>query len=289
MTEQNSKRRFSGLSALYGEVGLAAIGSAHVVVIGVGGVGSWAVEALARNAVGHITMIDLDVVSESNVNRQLPALSSTLGRDKTAVLYDRIKEINESCRVDIIDDFVTVQNATNIVPSADYVIDCIDNFRVKAAIIAHCRRIKQNVITVGGAGGQLDPSRVKQVDLSRTQHDALFAKTRKLLRQDYDFPRNPKRTFSIPCVYSDEQVRYPDGLGGTTMQKPVQRAMQKPSQNTGQKPQQDDDLKVDEAGSSLSCAGGIGSSMQVTTTFALIAVAKVIRDLIASSEAKTHG
>ena len=160
----------------------------------------------------------------------------------------------------IIDDFVTVDNATSIIPDSDYVIDCIDNFRVKAAIIAHCRRQKRNVITIGGAGGQLDPTRIQQVDLSRTQHDALFAKTRKLLRQDYDFPRNPKRSFSIPCVYSDEQIRFPDGQGGTTFSKP------------------------EETASGLSCAGGIGSAMQVTTAFAMFAVAKVIKDLIASTE-----
>jgi len=205
-------RRFKGIYALYGDQGVAAIKAAHVVVIGVGGVGSWAVEALARNAVGAITMIDMDIVSESNINRQLPALDSTLGMDKTKVLQERIADINPTCQVNSIDSFVSVQNAVSIVPeTATYVLDCIDNFRVKAAIIAHCKRQKLPVLSVGGAGGQIDPTRIKQVDLSRTEHDALFAKTRKLLRQDYDFARNPKRTFGIPCVYSDEQVRYPDG------------------------------------------------------------------------------
>ena len=252
-------RRFKGIYALYGDQGMSALQAAHVVVIGVGGVGSWAVEALARNAVGAITMIDMDVVSESNINRQLPALDSTLGMDKTRVLQERIRDINPQCQVNIIDDFVSVENAANTLPEkASYVLDCIDNFRVKAAIIAHCKRRKIPVLTVGGAGGQIDPTRIKQVDLSRTEHDALFAKTRKLLRQDYDFARNPKRTFGIPCVYSDEQVRYPDGQGGLTKQKP------------------------ETSGTGLSCAGGLGSSMQVTSSFAMIAVARIVQDITQS-------
>ena len=179
--------------------------------------------------------------------------------DKTRVLQERIRDINPQCQVNIIDDFVSVENAANILPEkASYVLDCIDNFRVKAAIIAHCKRRKIPVLTVGGAGGQIDPTRIKQVDLSRTEHDALFAKTRKLLRQDYDFARNPKRTFGIPCVYSDEQVRYPDGQGGLTKQKP------------------------ETSGTGLSCAGGLGSSMQVTSSFAMIAVARIVQDITQS-------
>ena len=257
MEKRSENRRFSGLINLYGSQGLSNLQTAHVVVIGIGGVGSWAVEALARNAIGHITMIDMDVVSESNINRQLPALQSTLGMDKAQVLKSRIREINPDCKVSIIDDFVTVKNVQTTLPEkSDYVLDCIDNFRVKAAIIAHCRQNKISVITVGGAGGQMDPLRIKQMDLSRTEHDALFAKTRKLLRQDYHFPRNPKRTFGIPCVYSDEQVIYSDGKGGLTKEKP--------ELNT----------------SGLSCAGGLGSSMQVTSAFAMVAVARVVRDIV---------
>ena len=256
----NLVKRFSGLSNLYSKRALQTITQSHVVVIGVGGVGSWAVEALARNAIGAITMIDMDLVSESNINRQLPALSSTLGRDKTAVLKDRILDINPECKVTIVDDFVTLENVAEIRSSEvvwDYVIECVDSFRVKAAIIRHCKRNKLPVTTVGGAGGQIDPLKIKQVDLSRTQHDALFSKTRKILRQDYGFARNPKRVFSIPCVYSDEQIRYPDGQGGITMEKP------EGSEKSG-----------------LSCAGGIGSSMQVTASFGLTAVAYVINCLI---------
>ena len=255
--EINLNRRFNGLYSLYGEQGLARLQAAHIVVVGVGGVGSWAVEALARNAIGSITMIDMDIVSESNINRQLPAMTSTIGKDKTQVLRERIEEINPDCKIAIVDDFVTVENAKDIVPlEVDYVLDCIDNFRVKAAMIAHCNRNKTPILTVGGAGGQFDPTRIQQMDLSRTQHDALFAKTRKLLRQDYGFARNPKRTFGVPCVYSDEQAFYPDGKGGVTKQKP------------------------ESTGTGLSCASGVGSSMQVTAAFALVAVARIVQDVI---------
>lgn len=256
----NLEKRFSGLRNLYGERGFQAVAQAHIVVIGVGGVGSWTVEALARNAVGAITMIDMDLVSESNINRQLPAMSSTLGRDKTAVLKDRILDINPECDVTIVDEFITLKNVAEVLSSQvvwNYVIECVDSFRVKAAIIHHCKRNKLPMITVGGAGGQINPLKIKQADLSRTQHDALFSKTRKILRQDYGFARNPKRVFSIPCVYSDEQIRYPDGQGGITMEKP------EGSEKSG-----------------LSCAGGIGSSMQVTAAFGLTAVAYVINQLI---------
>ena len=266
INEEQTSRRFSGLVSLYGENGLARLKEVHVAVVGVGGVGSWAVEALARNAVGQITMIDMDIVSESNINRQLPAMTSTIGRDKTLVLQERIMKINPNCDVAIVDDFVTVDNVKNILPvDANYVLDCIDNFRVKAAMIAHCQRNKMPILTIGGAGGQLDPSRIKQVDLTRTQHDALFAKTRKLLRQDYGFARNPKRTFGVPCVYSDEQVVYADGHGGVTKQKP--------SVNH-------DNNESGVSFSNLSCASGLGSSMQVTASFALIAVARIVKDII---------
>jgi tRNA A37 threonylcarbamoyladenosine dehydratase len=262
--ERLNNRRFNGLNSLYGAQGLARLQAAHVVVVGVGGVGSWAVEALARNAVGSITMIDMDVVSESNINRQLPAMTSTIGKDKTAVLKERIEGINPECQVNIVDDFVTVKNAKEIIPEdANYVLDCIDNYRVKAQMIANCQRNEIAILTVGGAGGQSDPSLVQQVDLSRTQHDALFAKTKKILRQDYDFARNPKRSFGIPCVYSNEQAVYADGSGGVTKQKP------------------DMSFKSnEEGGAGLSCAGGLGSSMQVTASFALIAVARIVKDLI---------
>lgn len=252
------QRRFGGIAKLYGDAGLAIFNQSHICVIGVGGVGSWAVEALARSGIGEITMIDMDVVSESNINRQLPAMSSTLGKDKTLVLKERVAEINPECQVNIIDDFVTIENIADLINvSMSFVIDCIDSSRVKAALICYCRRQKINIITLGGAGGKIDPSRIYLSDLSQTKQDPLLSTTRRLLRQKYSFSTNLKRRFSVPAIYSDELQRYATDEGSFSFDKPSGADM------------------------SLSCAGGLGSCMMVTTSFALRAVSVVLTKLAA--------
>jgi tRNA A37 threonylcarbamoyladenosine dehydratase len=251
------ERRFGGVRRLYGERALERFRAAHVCVIGIGGVGSWAAEALARTAIGRLTLIDLDHVAESNINRQLHALTGTLGMAKVRVMTARIREINPDCRVAAIEDFLEPGNlATLLQADFDHVIDCIDGFRIKAALIAHCRRRRIRLVTVGGAGGQSDPTRVRVADLSRTEHDALLARTRKRLRQDYGFPKNPQRRFDVPCVYSDEQPLFPAADGGVCREKP---------HSAGAGP--------------LNCAGGMGSSMPVTATFGLVAAAHVLKKL----------
>jgi tRNA A37 threonylcarbamoyladenosine dehydratase len=255
----NLERRFGGVRRLYGEHALERFREAHVCVIGIGGVGSWAAEALARTAVGRLTLVDLDHVAESNINRQLHALTGTLGMAKVQVMAERIRQINPDCGVTAIEDFITTENlATLMQPDYDHVIDCIDGFRIKAALIAHCRRRRIRLVTVGGAGGQTDPTRVRVADLSRTEHDALFSKTRKLLRQDYGFPKNLKRRFDVACVYSDEQPLFPAGDGGVCHDKPH-------GENIGR----------------LNCAGGLGSSVAVTATFGLVAAAHALKKLAA--------
>ena len=246
------QRRFGGIARLYGADGLAALGSARVCVIGVGGVGSWAVEALARSAVGQVCMIDMDHVAESNVNRQLPAVDGQLGRAKVEVLRERVAAINPDCRVETREDFVTLDNVDTLVPAgAHWVLDCIDSFRVKAALIAHCRRRRQAVITVGGAGGQRDPTRVRVSDLRRTEQDPLLARTRRLLRQSHGFPRNPRRRFGVPCVWSDEpQLASADACDPQTE-------------------------------GSLNCAG-FGACMSVTATFGMAAAAHVIAEIVST-------
>lgn len=254
---QDFQRRFGGVARAYGEAGLKRFSNAHIIVIGIGGVGSWVVEALARNAIGKITMIDMDVIAESNINRQLPAMSNTLGRDKTAVMKERILNINEACEVITIDDFLTEDNISQLIDeNTNYVIDCIDNSRVKAALIAWCKRNKLPIITIGGAGGQITPEKIKTADLSRTETDPLLSKTRKILRQNYSFARNPKRRFGVACVFSTEHLNYPSDDGATTQKKPTDKS------------------------SDLSCAGGIGSSVIVTATFGFAAVAYVLKKLI---------
>ena len=245
------QRRFGGIERLYGPGALQRLGAASVCVVGVGGVGSWAVEALARSAVGSITLVDMDHVAESNFNRQLPAIEPEIGRAKIAVLRERIALINPACRVEGHDAFVTADNIDLLIdPAHDWVVDCIDSFRTKAALIAACRRRGQAIVTVGGAGGQRDPTRVRLGDLRKTEQDPLLARTRRLLRQSYGFPVNPKRRFGVACVWSDEPQLVPR------------------------------DCVIPPEGS-LNCAG-FGACMPVTATFGLVAAAHVVERLAGS-------
>ncbi|CAG9169427.1 tRNA cyclic N6-threonylcarbamoyladenosine(37) synthase TcdA [Cupriavidus pampae] len=254
-------RRFGGVARLYGAEGLARLEAARVCVIGVGGVGSWAAEALARNAVGHITLIDLDHIAPSNTNRQIHALGDAYGRAKVEAMAERIVAINPRCRVTTIDDFVTPENVAELLGGFDYVIDAIDSGRVKIAIIAWARREGRALITCGSAGGQLDPTRVRIEDLSRTVQDPLLAKVRQALRQKWGFPRNPKRKFDIQAVYSDEPLKYPE-----PEQQSCELDEAPPAQPSG--PQ------------GLACAG-FGSSVAVTAVFGFVAASAVIGALAA--------
>ncbi len=255
----DQERRFGGIARLYGEASLGLFSRASVCVVGVGGVGSWAAEALARSGIGNITLIDLDHVAESNMNRQIQALEQTLGQAKVVALAERIGEINPACRVEPVEAFIDDTNLSDLLPGRhDYVLDCIDAYRTKGALIAHCRRGRQRLVTVGGAGGQVDPLQIRLADLSRAVHDPLLAKTRKLLRREYGFPRNPKRRFDVPCVFSMEQQRYPSGDGSVCRQKP------------------------DVSLQGLNC-GGYGAVMTVTATFGLVAVSHVLQRLSQSS------
>ena len=249
------ERRFGGLSRLYGRAGLERLADSKVAVIGIGGVGSWVVEALARSAVGAISMFDLDHVAESNVNRQLQALEETLGQAKVVAMARRVQAINPQCSIEAVEAFIAPDNLQLVIGGGfDYVIDCIDSFRIKAALIAACRRGRIRVITIGGAGGQIDPTLIRVADLSRTEQDPLLSKTRKLLRREYGFPANPKRRFEVPAVFSLEQQRYPAPEGQVCLDRPT----------------------VIEG--SLNC-GGYGSAMTVTSTFGMAAVAHVLGKL----------
>ena len=258
MSEQGSEpaaelaRRFGGIKRLYGEQALARFQNAHVCVVGIGGVGSWAVEALARSAIGRITLIDLDMVAESNVNRQIHALGDTFGKAKTDAMAERILAINPSCVVSTIEDFVSPDNVAQMLDKEfDYVIDAIDNVRTKTAMIAWCIAHDIPIITSGGAGGQIDPTRIEITDLSRTIQDPLLSKVRSLLRKEHGFPRDPKKKFGVPAVFSSEPLRYPDN--GASCDEPPTL--------TG-----------------LNCAG-YGSSVCVTAPFGLFAASEVCRHL----------
>ena len=246
--------RFGGIARLYGNSQSTALQQAHFCVIGIGGVGSWVAEALARNGIGQITLIDLDDLCITNINRQSHALTDTVGLSKVDVMRDRIKQINPECLVSTIEDFVTLENVGDLLSNSfDYVIDAIDSVNVKTAIIAHCKRNKLPIITIGGAGGQIDPSKIAIADLSQTFQDPLLAKVRNQLRREYNFSRNVKRKFSIDAIFSTEQLRYPDSEGNVCHAK-----------QSG-----DGSMRLD-------CSGGFGAATHVTACFAFFAVAKAM-------------
>jgi tRNA A37 threonylcarbamoyladenosine dehydratase len=211
-TDADLQRRFGGVARLYGGAAYERFARAHAVVVGIGGVGSWAAEALARSGVGALTLVDLDHIAESNTNRQIHALGDEYGKAKVVAMAARIEQINPACRVTAIDEFVTPDNATTLLPAADVVLDCIDQVSAKAALVAHCRAQRVEVVTCGGAGGRIDPTRIRQDDLARAHGDPLLSKVRYRLRRQFGFPRDSARRvpkFGVAAVFSDEPIRPP--------------------------------------------------------------------------------
>ena len=208
-------RRFGGVARLYGNSGLVKLQAAHIVIVGVGGVGSWAAEALARNAVGTITLVDLDNINEGNVNRQIHALEGEFGKAKIIAMAERIRAINPACVVREIEDFVTVENASTMLDfHFDCLVDCIDDATAKAVLAAQCKTAKTPIIMSGSAGGRLDPTKIKVADLSAVTNDKLLAKVRNLLRRDHGFDKATQTKklakFGVLCVYSDEPTIKPE-------------------------------------------------------------------------------
>ena len=253
MTERldNYEQRFGGIGRLYTPEGLEKLRRSHICVIGIGGVGSWAVEALARSGVGKITMIDMDDICVTNINRQIHAMSGTVAQLKTEAMKERIERINPECVVEIIDDFITPENIPDYLNRGyDYVIDAIDSVKTKAALIAYCKRHKIKLITTGGAGGQTDPTQIQITDLSTTIQDPLASKVRSLLRKEYNFSQNTKRKFGVDCVFSTQPLIFPKMGEGC------------------------------EVSATMNCANGFGAVTMVTATFGFFAVSRVIDKLL---------
>lgn len=255
--QSDNSQRFGGIARLYGEKALQRFQQSHICVIGIGGVGSWAAEALTRSGIGQLTLIDMDDICVTNTNRQIHTLQGNVGRLKTEVMAERLQLINPDCRIHIIDDFITEENLKEYVDARfDFVVDAIDSLRAKVALLAYCKRQKIPLITTGGAGGQMDPTQIAITDLAKTTQDPLAAKVRADLRRKFGFPRDPKKKFGIPCVYSTEQLTYPDGAGGTCSAKAAS----------------DGNMKMD-------CASGFGATTVVTATFGFTAVSYVLKKL----------
>ena len=251
-------KRFSGIARLYGHTGLRRFHDAHVCVIGVGGVGSWIVESLARSGIGALTLIDLDDVCVTNINRQLPALTSTVGQSKVSVLAERVALINPECRVTQVHQFISESNARQFLDKGfSLIVDAVDRMSIKAAIIATAQSLAVPVITCGAAGGRTDPTLIKVADLGMAGYDSLLQQVRRKLRKDYGFPSasdGKALAMNVPCVYSTEKPVYahPDGSCSVT-----------PPAGT-------------EAGLRLDCSAGYGAATHVTGAFAFAATSAAL-------------
>jgi tRNA A37 threonylcarbamoyladenosine dehydratase len=255
-------QRFGGIRRLYGDAAYLTFSQAHVCVVGIGGVGSWAAEALARSGIGKITLIDMDDICITNTNRQIHALDGNIGQSKVDVMSQRIGLINPNCEVTAVEDFITPENLSELLAEQfDYIIDCVDSIKPKAALVAWCKSNKRSVITIGGAGGQTDPTKIQTADLAKTIGDPLAANLRNFLRRYYNFSRNTKRRFHIECVYSIEQLNYPQGDGTVSKTR----------------------LKGDTE-TKMGCDTGFGASTAVTATFGFVAVSKVLEKLAKSDQ-----
>ena len=203
-------RRFGGLERLYGVAPAGRIRQAHVVVVGIGGVGSWAAEALARSGVRRLTLIDMDHIAESNVNRQIHALTSTLGQAKIEAMRERIAQIHPGCQVDLVDDFVSPENWPGLLPATpDALIDACDQIKAKLAMAVWAMKEKIPFVTVGAAGGKRLAHQVDIDDLAQVTHDPLLAQLRYRLRKHHGAPKQGKR-IGVRCVFSREPVMGPD-------------------------------------------------------------------------------
>lgn len=259
--------RFSGIARLYGAAALERLRAASVCVIGVGGVGSWAAEALVRSGVGRLTLIDFDDICLTNTNRQLHALDGCYGQAKVAAMAERLQRINPALVVTTVQDFVTPTTLHYLDGGFDFVLDACDTLAAKCALLNHCRRHKIPVITAGAAGGRVDPTAIQVRDLSKTERDPLLASVRKKLRGEYGFPTNPKRSFGIPAVFSLEQPRYSQPDGSVSCQRPKVEAGATPFR--------------------LDCGGGYGASTCVTATFGFAAVARILDRLTVAAPRPT--
>lgn len=214
----HDEARFGGIGRLYGTRGLDILSNARIAVVGIGGVGSWAAEALARSGVGTIILMDLDDLCITNTNRQIHALEHTVGQSKTEAMAERIKAINPAAETIAVNNFYTEANAEKLFGTApDVIIDAIDSLGPKAHLIATCYRGKKNLVTCGGAGGRINPAAIEIADLSRTKGDPLLSSLRYKLKKDYGLPLGEKaRKLNIPCVFSQEPPVYPTCDGETS-------------------------------------------------------------------------
>ncbi|MEM1083760.1 MAG: tRNA threonylcarbamoyladenosine dehydratase [Verrucomicrobiota bacterium] len=253
--------RFSGIARLYGDSGLERFRQASVMVVGIGGVGSWTAESLARSGIGHLILVDPDDLCITNTNRQIHAMDDQVGRPKTSAMAERLRAIHPEIRITEHQAFLTEKNAMELVQSeVDAVVDAIDAVRAKCELIVASRKTGTPLVVSGAAGGRLDPTRIRVADLAHTSKDTLLASVRKRLRNEHGFAKAPERgtvpPFGIEAVYSEESPTYPTCDGGTSNQRP-------------------EDLP-----GGIKCDAGYGSITHVTATFGLVAAGRILNALV---------
>jgi len=256
MLDQNDYySRFGGIGRLIGIKGLEKIKRSRVLIIGIGGVGSWVAESLSRTGIGFMTLVDLDDVCVTNINRQVHAINSTVGQFKVDVMKSRIKDINPFCEIDTKQCFFNPKNLIEIFDkNYDFVIDACDDFTNKCFLIDHCRKNNIPLVVMGGAGGKIDPEQIRVTDMSTSSNDRLLARLRKKLRQDFSFPSDNEGAFGVWAVWSHERAVYPTADGCLTFKPP---GMAK----------------------NMDCEEGFGSASFVTGAFAFAATSLVIKEL----------
>jgi tRNA A37 threonylcarbamoyladenosine dehydratase len=262
-------RRFDRIARLVGEDAMARLASAHVMVVGCGGVGSFAAEALARSAVGHVTLVDFDLVCVTNSNRQLHALRGNIGRPKVDVMAERLRLVHPTARIDAVTEFFSADTADVLLAmSPDYVIDAIDNITAKAHLIATCRRRGIPLVSSMGAAARLDPTRVKTDDLARTHHDPFAHHVREVLRQKHGWQFKASRPTGIPAVFTDEPPTAPSDLAYDAATNGFHCVC----------PQSDNEKHTCEKRARID-----GSAAWLTGTFGLVAASVAIRELTGES------
>ena len=255
---QTTIDRFGGIARLYGTAALEKFSGAHVAVIGIGGVGSWAVESLARSGIGKITMVDLDELCVTNINRQLHAMDGEIGKQKTDAMAERIRLINPECEVTCEQTFYNEKTSDRLLSSNfDFVIDAIDLMMQKAHLIAECKKRNIPIVTCGGAGGKMDPTNIRVADMAKVTRDALLHKVRTRLRTNFGFPKAknlkaPK--FNVEAIFYDESAVFPD----------ANECDAESSNNTSMR---------------LNCASGFGSVTHMTATLGLFAAQRALTQL----------
>ena len=254
--------RFGGIARLYGQAALERFFKARVAVIGIGGVGSWAVEALARSGIGHLTLVDLDEICVTNVNRQLHAMDGQIGRQKTEAMAERARAIHPGCEVTVIPAFFSERTSAEILePGFDVLLDAIDSTRHKALLLAECHRRGIFAVTCGGAGGRRDPTRIQVADLAYSGKDPLLLQVRRSLRNDHGFPKIPLHQkpppFGIDAVFSDEPPWFAQCDGDVSNERP------------------------DGSNQRLNCTTGMGTATHLTACFGMTAAGRVLERISA--------